>query len=101
MGDEISKKSEKEHTGLHQGLKLRLAPNEFALSFTFLNAFNRSLLLLCVLEPRAFNPESQHFIPLFNKECATLWPSPFTLRSIFKAKEELWKFKYSFHRAKI
>jgi hypothetical protein len=27
IGDEISKKSEKEHTGLQQGLKLRLAPN--------------------------------------------------------------------------
>jgi hypothetical protein len=33
-------------------------------------------------------------MPLFNKECVTLWPLPFTLESVFKAKEELWKFKY-------
>jgi hypothetical protein len=42
-------------------------------SFCFLNAFNESLLLaMCtvainVLDPRAFNPESLHFIPIFNK----------------------------------
>jgi hypothetical protein len=41
-----------------------------------LNAFNQSLLLLLamctviinVLEPGAFNAESQYFIPLFNKK---------------------------------
>jgi len=38
----------------------------------FLNAFNQSLLLLCTvarndLEPPQFDPESQYFIPLFDK----------------------------------
>jgi len=63
------------------GIKLSLVLNKFGAKlslpcpFFFLNAFNRSLLLLCVhtvainvLEPGAFNPESQYFIPLFNKK---------------------------------
>jgi hypothetical protein len=30
-----------------------------------------------------------------NKGCVTMWPWPFTLKSIIKAKEEeLWKLKY-------
>jgi len=29
-----------------------------------------------------------------NKGYVTLWPLPFTLKSILKAKEELWKLKY-------
>jgi hypothetical protein len=42
-------------------------------------------------------PKSKvHTFPEINTKglrCLTLWALPFTLKSIFKAKEELWEFK--------
>jgi hypothetical protein len=67
IGDEISKTgNKKQYTGLQRGTKLQFSSKLVVLNWvcpllSFLNAFNQSLLL-CVLERRAFHPDSQYLI---------------------------------------
>jgi hypothetical protein len=85
--DEISKNIEKKSTlglnGAQEGLKLRLGPHLLLIwvrpvGFFFperlqpITAAAMCTISINALQPFAFNPESEHFIPLFNK-ISWLW----------------------------
>jgi hypothetical protein len=48
----------------------RLALHQQAIYMKCVRYFSRLLMRV----PESFNPESHHFIPLFNKVCYTQWP---------------------------
>jgi hypothetical protein len=78
IGDEISKnRGKKKYTGLQRGMKLSLVANlvlnwvfpvlSFPALFQPITAAAMCTVAINVLEPGAFNLESQYFIPLFTK----------------------------------
>jgi hypothetical protein len=77
IGDEISKNRKKMYTWLQRGMKLSLAANSmlnwvcsvlsFPERFQPITTAAMCTVAMNVLEPGAFNAESQYFIPLFNK----------------------------------
>ncbi len=77
IGHEISKNRKRKYTGLQRGMKLSLAANlmlnwvcsvlSFPERFQPITTAAMCTIAINLLEPGAFNAESQYFIPLFNK----------------------------------
>jgi len=86
IGDEISKNRKKKYTGLERGMKLSLAAKlvlnwvcpvlSFPERLQPITAAAMCTVTVNVLEPGAFNPEFQYFIPSFNKISWLRWQQP-------------------------